>query len=69
MWSTTLNARGWYFKDVYSTEQIYDNVFCEDANLCDTIFKVTNFERYILDLVIFLSNLLKGYQERISQRK
>ena len=46
MWSTTLNARGWYYfdEDMYtlcaseSTIEIYDNIFCKDANLRDTIF-------------------------------
>ena len=37
-----------------STTEIYDNVFCKDANLRNTIFKVTNFERYVSNIVIFL---------------
>ena len=36
-----------------STTEIYDNVFCESANLRDTILKVTNFERYVSNKVIF----------------
>ena len=51
MWSTTLNARGWYYfdEDMYTLRaseydtEIYDNVICESATLRDTIFKGHEF--------------------------
>ena len=61
MWSTTLNARGWYIfdEDMYTLraslqQRFMITYFAKDANLRDTIFKVTNFERYVSNIVIFL---------------
>ena len=37
-----------------STTEIYDSVFCENANLRDTIFKGHEFWKILLNIVIFL---------------
>ena len=50
MWSTTLNARGWYIfdEDMYTLraslqQRFMITYFAKDANLRDTIFKGHEF--------------------------
>ena len=57
MWSTTLNARGWYYfdEDLYTLRASEYNRFTYFANvrIYAIRFKVTNIERYFSNIVIF----------------